>query len=413
MSSARQALIPTLVIQGSLVVSGILTARLLGPEARGYLALGMLLPTVLTVVGTLGFPSALAYFVARGGNAVHLSRGVLAFAVALGSLLTAATALLLVVFFGHEPPAVFSAVVPTVIVTPLIVFQTMVMALHQGRSDFAAMNATRVIPFASWGVGVGLLAALGSLTLASAYLAFVAAYVISALIALGSLRRITFAREGESPPLRGLLGFGLRGMVGTISPLENLRLDQLVVGALQSPFALGIYSTAQAFYTLPRLLGVNIGMLAYPSVARADAVQQRMVVTRVVLTSAVAIGAVTAAIMFSLPFAVPVLFGEAFSPSIPVAEVLMIASFSLALRRLAADLLRGLGRPGSDSLVEIASWPVLVIALFYAAEAGPAEVAAAVAATALSGLVVSLLLLMRAVHRLPRVATPTEVAVGG
>ena len=45
---------PTLVIQASLVPSGILTARLLGPEGRGYLALAMLVPVVLVMVGTLG-----------------------------------------------------------------------------------------------------------------------------------------------------------------------------------------------------------------------------------------------------------------------------------------------------------------------------------------------------------------------
>ena len=141
-------------------MSGILTARLLGPEARGHLALAIVLPTVLVVVGTLGFPSALAYFVARGGNSVHLGRDVVAFAVVLALLLTGAEAVLIVVFFGHQPPALFSAVVPTIFVTPLMVFQTMVVAVHQGRSDFAAMNLTRVIPIASWGVGVCFLAAL-------------------------------------------------------------------------------------------------------------------------------------------------------------------------------------------------------------------------------------------------------------
>ncbi len=351
----------------------------------------MLVPVVLVMVGTLGLPSALVFFVARGGNTVHLGREILVFAVALAGLLTLADAVLVVAAFSQDPPDVFAAVIPTIAVTPLVVFQTMVVALHQGRSDLAAMNVTRVVPFAAWGLGVTALWATGSMTLASTCVVFLLAYTISALVAAVSLRRIEFGPGTGSPRLSDLVGFGMRGMIGTISPLENLRLDQLVIGTFQSPAALGQYSTAQAFYAMPRLFGASIG-IAYPDVAHADPARQRRLVVRNLLLSAASIGTLTAGIMVTIPFVVPFLFGDAFEPSVPIAEVLLLASFAFALRRLAADLLRGFGRPGSDSMVEIATWPVLAVGLIAVARTGPLEVAVVVVASAAVGLGVSLLL---------------------
>ena len=49
------------VTQLALVVSGILSARMLGAEARGELALLVLLAAAFGLVGTLGLPLAVTY----------------------------------------------------------------------------------------------------------------------------------------------------------------------------------------------------------------------------------------------------------------------------------------------------------------------------------------------------------------
>ena len=48
-----------------LVASGILVARALGVEGRGQLAVIVLVPSVLSQLGTLGVPLAVTYYVAR------------------------------------------------------------------------------------------------------------------------------------------------------------------------------------------------------------------------------------------------------------------------------------------------------------------------------------------------------------
>ena len=47
------------------VVSGVLVARSLGPEDRGYLALLTVVAGVFAIVGTLGLPTATTYYIAQ------------------------------------------------------------------------------------------------------------------------------------------------------------------------------------------------------------------------------------------------------------------------------------------------------------------------------------------------------------
>ena len=51
--------------QAVLIISGILSARILGVEGRGYLALLIIFPVVLCQLGGLGLPQALTYYTAR------------------------------------------------------------------------------------------------------------------------------------------------------------------------------------------------------------------------------------------------------------------------------------------------------------------------------------------------------------
>ena len=65
------------------------------------------------------------------------------------------------------------------------------------------------------------------------------------------------------------MSFGLRSLFGSSSPFETFRLDQLLVGLVLTPVALGYYVVALAFTNLTRFLGQSIGMVTYPRIAAA------------------------------------------------------------------------------------------------------------------------------------------------
>ena len=68
-SSAGRSIVGSLAASGGLqlivIVSGVLVARSLGPEDRGYLALLIVISGVFALAGTLGLPSAVTYYIAR------------------------------------------------------------------------------------------------------------------------------------------------------------------------------------------------------------------------------------------------------------------------------------------------------------------------------------------------------------
>lgn len=52
-------------------------------------------------------------------------------------------------------------------------------------------------------------------------------------------------------------------------------------------------------------------------------------------------------------------FGPEFAQAVPVARLILVASYLVAIRRVFADCLRGARRPGIGTAAEIASWIVL------------------------------------------------------
>ena len=72
------------------------------------------------------------------------------------------------------------------------------------------------------------------------------------------------------PPLSEMVKFGLSSLPGHISILDTFRIDQLVVGVLAGPAALGLYVVASAFGNLPRFVAQSVGMVAYPKLASSS-----------------------------------------------------------------------------------------------------------------------------------------------
>jgi hypothetical protein len=118
--------------QAVLVVSGVLVARALGPEDRGYMALVLLVPSLLALVGSLGLPLASTYFVARSPESARSIATKLivpaALQTAIGVLLTLGA---LLTVLSDEPARVVSAGLVATALVPALLAQTYGLALLQ------------------------------------------------------------------------------------------------------------------------------------------------------------------------------------------------------------------------------------------------------------------------------------------
>jgi len=354
------------VAQVVLVVTGVVTARSLGPTDRGYLALVILVPAVLHGVGTLGLPRAITYFIASDRrNEPSVLRAitvpVLVQAVSLTALQTAVTFVLL----AGEPDRVRWAGVAVLPLLAASMADTYGLAILQGQRRYAALNIVRTVGVSLYLVGVLVVVAVGRADLVG----FAVGYVVAAAVA-GTLTlvvaltgRTSGAGSGPAEVSRSaLMRFSLRGFLAWLSPISTFRLDQALIGVLLAPEALGLYVVGLAFTNVPTFIARSIGFIAFPQVAGATTA--RSVDERRFLWFSIALsGSAVLALELLAGRLVPLFFGSEFRDAVPLTRILLLAAFFEGTRHVLMNTSSGTGRPGLGSVAELASWGFLIPAV--------------------------------------------------
>jgi O-antigen/teichoic acid export membrane protein len=377
-----------------LVASGVVLARALGPENRGLLALVFVLSAVATQVGSIGVPVAVTYWLASENAAAGaLLRSLRKFrGFQLAVILVVQAGLVFVVLEPRSPSGFLWVGFLSLAATASGLSQMYGLAVLQGLSLFTAFNILRTLNGALYLAGVLSLWAIGEATLTSVTLVVIAASVLAAtatsLVVLQDARRR--GEEKDQVSTGGIVAFGLRSVVGSSPPLETYRLDQLLVGLVLPPVALGYFVVALAFTNLTRFIGQSIGMITYPRVATAqDPRDQRGIIRRDVRLAAAVCGCLTVVLIVAVPALLPLFFGSSFEPATTGAQILLVATFFAALRRILVDGTRGSGQPiwgaTAETLTLLALPAVFVVTRYSDSVSG---VALAIAGANLLGLLV-------------------------
>jgi O-antigen/teichoic acid export membrane protein len=370
-------------------------ARILGVEDRGYLALLALFPAVLAQFGSLGVPLAVTFFVSRRLTEAHIVvRNAARIALAQAAVLVPLHGLVVWTLLAGHGPAVRTAALYTLAAVPASLGQHYGLAVLQGQGRLRAFNLLRVLAPSAYSATVVTLLLVGTGDLPKVTLAWVAAnLIVAAAIVTTAALGIPPAGSGHIGA-KALVGFGLKSLLGSASPIDTFRLDQAVVGLLLSPAALGIYVVGMAFTNLPRFVAQSIGLVSYPAVARERDERQRVsTMWRFVFLATLVAAVLVGALELLAGRLVLLFFGEEFEGAVSVARILLIGAFFLSVRRVVTDGARGAGRTAAGSVAEVGSWLVLGPALLLLAPRFGAEgVAAAVALS--SGLSLAMLLIV-------------------
>jgi O-antigen/teichoic acid export membrane protein len=355
-------------IQAVLVVTGPLLARMLGPDGRGYLAALILWPLVITQLGNLGIPSALTYSIARDSSASRaVARLGLSFALPQALLLMAFQALWLLLILHGDPHQVRVAGWLTLALVPAMLAQQYGLAMLQGHLRLRLFNGLRLLPWSLYAVGVAALFAVGEHAIVAIVGALLAAFLISGSACLLSGLRFSRGDAAASVDRRFLLSFGLRGLLSSLSAVDVLRPDQVVLALFLSPSALGLYVVGLAFTNLPYFIAKSVGLITFPWVAsrpeEADA--RRMMWSLFWLTTGIAV--VLVAVLCALAhWLVPFFFGRQFSAAVTVTYIVLPGTVFLSARRVLSEGLKGRGYPLAGTLGELLAlaWVAVALAVF-------------------------------------------------
>ena len=343
-----------LMTVGAGFLTGVIGARLLGAEGLGAAGIAVALATVAAVVGNGGINISTIYLLGqRPADGRYILGALIPIAVA-GALLAAALLLVAGAVIG---PALGLGgrtdlfVAGALLAASIVVFEfvgAVVLGLGQTKS-YVTSELVR-------GVGTLVITAAVLAALLRSDVGFVVAstsaiVVAAALNARRTIQALGVVAPRVNPPLaREALGIGLRGNLGNILQLMNLRLDQLIVPAFLSLSSAGIYLIAVRVSEALAQVGSAASALIFPEVARQADARDTSLTERAVRATTVLIAVAGLALgLVAEPF-LAIAFGQPFADGSLALRILLIAMLPLSIGRILAGDLKGRGRPGTVSV---------------------------------------------------------------
>ena len=364
----------TLATQVMALGTGIVTARLLGVEGRGQVALVMAVATLvarLTLGGSL--PVAVAQLLARDRLPAKTAMRRLAARWALLGTLPSAVAggYLYLVLDDVEPGLRLGLALGVAAAAYLVMSTNLLGAALQGE----LASVTRLIsgglllqaPFFVVMVAAFLSGWTGSS--GDVVLIYVVSSVIGLLLCWRLLKRQPVDRDHPGLDRREVRRLTRANYVNAIGTIDGVGLDRNLVGALLGTVSLGLYSAATAVANFSTMVGTATATVLLPRLAAAhDKPEEQARLLRLWLPAAAGlIVFVVAALQLVLAPVIELAFGSAFTPAIACARWLVVADGLLGFRRILIAVLQARGQGGSASWIEISLTALLAAGIVVAA----------------------------------------------
>lgn len=346
-AATAQTFLTQVMILSLNVVTGVITARRLGPGGRGELA-AMILPGMLANAMTLGLPSAVTYTFRRYPEE---RQSLFAAAMTISPVLGVVTSIIGIVVLPHwlhqYPVRDIHVAQLLILVAPVTIMTLIVAAVLAVEGDFTSANQTRyLVPLMTL---IALVACMAThrLTPINAAFAYILPSIPVFLLRVVPLwRQFRPRRQSLRRPIRLLLDYGMRSygvdLVGTFA----LQVDQALVVSLLSPVAMGTYAVALSASRVLNALQTSIVTVLLPSVAAKPPAEVVALTSRAVRvsTALAAIGA--AAIALAGPLALRVLYGAKFVGAVPVFRILLVEVVLSGATLILVQAYMAIGRPG-------------------------------------------------------------------
>jgi O-antigen/teichoic acid export membrane protein len=334
-------------------LTGIVVARILGPDGTG--AFNVLFSAVLliTAFSTLGIETGISYHVSgdrwRPGEALRQAQLAALGLGVLGSLIGAAIALLTAGTGFRDISFADSAIALAAV--PVSLSWTFASMLSLALSRYG------VYTLAISAQGLSLLLLVAVLTplfgLTGAVLALFAANAISALYllvwgfrALAPAATGWLARTGKE--LRRASAFGVKAYLTNAMQYLNQRADLFILNASAAGSTVGHYAIALSITTLGLLLPRALSSVVLPRVAAMDASPDDHVNREVVRKSArhavILVLAASLALAIGVQ-AIPLVYGDDFRPAVELTYILLPGVAAFGVANVLAAIVVGKGKP--------------------------------------------------------------------
>jgi O-antigen/teichoic acid export membrane protein len=354
------------LILGLGILTGILSARMLGPVGRGEYAAVIIWPLGIATMLSLGINQAIAFNVGRRTFTVS---EIATAATAIGliqSALSIAIGLFVIRFvLARYSPAVKHLGICFVLLTPALILSVYTCNLFQGQPRLLRFNLIRVAAPLTYSVGLLGLYFTHRSTLTSVVVSQLAGYVVALLLGSVMVLRILRPRlQWNASAIPRLIHFGFRTQATNVASYFNQRIDQLALSLLVPPRQLGLYAVAVTLSMAVTVFPQAAGIVTFSRGSSQHSKDAKSTIGVSFRASLLWLLACCSALYMISPFLIRFCFGSAFAGSILACRILLPGALMLGLNQVLYNGASALGRPGLPSCAEGVSMVVTTIGLY-------------------------------------------------
>src|SRR5439155_12033609 len=242
---------------------------------------------------------------------------------------------------GHRTPAVMTLLRIYQVNIPAALFLDLMRGLLEGARRFGWAGAARTIFFTVQALGFALLWFAGNLTVSTAMIVMISGQTAAMVLAFAAVWHQLHPRwEASWTEFKTSMSYALRDYPGGVADFTTLRLDQLMLGAMASNVAIGLYVVAVRLSEMTTLAADAIADALMPEVAASKSSERAELLWARSLRLATYMHVILLPVLWlSAPLILKTLFGESFVPATSAFRWLLIAA---TVWRLGSIVISGL-----------------------------------------------------------------------
>ncbi len=339
-----------LTISGAL--TGILAARLLGPEQRGMLAAVFAWVAILGAVSQMGITQALTFHVAQKlDSASQLLTSALVIILSQ-SICIFVMGYILVKILLPGNCSLGDLILVYLLSIPLASVTSYVFSVALGLGRYLEFNFLRIlltnVPF----LGVLTSSLLQVNNVSTLIMLILLFYIISAICSIVIAQSRFHLSAPSNIHYRRLISYGLRSWLGDLSSVANARIDQFVLALYVPNLQLGYYAVAMSYSNLLSPISQAFSIVLFPHIAtNPDHANNDIRLVSLANMGMSLVGFFLLAILDG--YCIPALFGPGYEPALQLTRVLLVANMLSGFSSVLGHGLRGMGKPGIVSVAQI------------------------------------------------------------
>ncbi len=353
-SAAVKTMMVSVLILLVNMLTGVLTARYLGPSGRGEQTAMVSWSQFLAFSMSFGIPSALIYNAKKNPDEAGVLYRV-ALLIGLGFGIIAMTVGIIVLPYwldSFSSEVVLFAQV-SMIGCPLIVVSQINNAAFQFRGDYKTFNWQRyLVPLLTLAV-IGILILTGSMNPYTTALAYLGPSVpLFIWMTLLLLRTYKVKMRNTYRNFKRLFTYGLGSYGNDLLGQFSTYIDQIIIAGLLRPADLGLYAVAVSLSRMVNFFSNSITVVLFPKaseLSKDEAISLTFKAFRI-STTCTLLGALF--LMLVAPFVIPLLYGKDFNTALTVFRLLLLEVTISGGTLILAQTFMALGKPKFVSILQ-------------------------------------------------------------